>query len=960
MAEALLGFVVENLVSFVRNEFVTISEIKKKVKELQPTLKLIRAALDDAEEKQFTKKLVKVWLQQLKDAVYVLDDILDECSIESHRLGGLSAFNPKNIMFSHGIGSRLKEITRRLDQIAEDRIKLGLRDCVGERPSEVAEWRETSSNIGQHQVHGRDGDKEKIVEFLLSQARGSDFLSIYPIVGLGGMGKTTLAQLVYNDERVSSHFDKTIWVCVSENFSIKRILCSILASIAEQKSDAWDLDVLEREVKAKLKNKSYLLVLDDVWNRSEALQFGLSNEKWNKLKSVLSSGSKDIEKDDCSGDISFKMHDLVHDLAQSVMGKECMCFENVNMIDLSENTHHVGFSPDDRLSFDKGFFKKVESLRTLYQFETYNNCISTCFAKHCPLRALSIACYELPSFQNLVHLRYLELDGSSFEIQTLPHSICGLRKLEILKVINFHGLKCLPNHLSCLQNLRHLIIRKCPHLSHMFPNIGKLSCLRTLSIYIVSSEQGHSLTELQNLKLGGKLKIKGLGNVGSIQEAEQANLSSKKDLRRLVLCWDSSDQTVPSATHAEQVFEALQPHSSLKKLAIYNYQGFHLPRWFKILNNLVVLKFVDCKNCEQLPSFGKLPCLRKLKIRLIDGVQYIDDECYDGVAFPALKELILEGLPKLERLLKVERGNMFPSLSELSIEGCQRLVLPWLPSVERLEVNEFSYELPRSISGFYALTFLDLDGCSDLTSFPDGMWRNLTCLKSLRIWNFPDLKELPYELFHLNTLEDLVIGHCPALECLPEQIWEGLHSLQTFFISSCDGLRSLPEALRYLSSLEVLTITDCATLTERWDPLTQELDLELNPHTCGSFDASLSLFKLKLIARGHVIFTDKYFPIYTKTCRGDHPYRSRGQIPNLTSLKISETLYLLPEFAAKNSVSLGFFKLALEAACEKNIEQAQVSESILQLPEQGLDPVMMKSSSTLYMNDCIMRDFTPF
>ncbi|MCH80107.1 NBS-LRR resistance protein, partial [Trifolium medium] len=96
-----------------------------------------------------------------------------------------------------------KEITSRFDDIADGKNKFLLQErvTVRERSAEVAEWRQTSSIIVEPKVYGRENDKEKIVDFLLTQARGSDFLSIYPIVGLGGIGKTTLAQLVYNDHR---------------------------------------------------------------------------------------------------------------------------------------------------------------------------------------------------------------------------------------------------------------------------------------------------------------------------------------------------------------------------------------------------------------------------------------------------------------------------------------------------------------------------------------------------------------------------------------------------------------------------------------------------------------------------------------------------------------------------------------------------------------------------------------
>ncbi|GAU10067.1 hypothetical protein TSUD_422220 [Trifolium subterraneum] len=215
MADALLGVAFENLISLLQNEFSTIFGISSKSRKLSTTLELIEAVLEDAEKKQLTDRSIKVWLQQLNDAVYVLDDILDECSIKSKRLKGSSAFKPKNIIFRHNIGKRLKEITSRFDEIADRKNKFHLQEGVTakEMTVEVAEWRQTSSIIAEPKVYGREDDKEKIVEFLLNQARDSNSLSVYPIVGLGGVGKTTLTQLVYSDPRNLSNVKSVMpWI----------------------------------------------------------------------------------------------------------------------------------------------------------------------------------------------------------------------------------------------------------------------------------------------------------------------------------------------------------------------------------------------------------------------------------------------------------------------------------------------------------------------------------------------------------------------------------------------------------------------------------------------------------------------------------------------------------------------------------------------------------------------------
>lgn len=166
--------------------------------------------------------------------------------------------------------ARNSEITLRLDQIAEmkDKFLLQVGVTIKEISIEVAEWRQTISINAEPIVYGREGDKEKIVKFLVNQVRDYDLVSIYPIVGLGGVGKTTISQLVYNDNRVSNHFDTKFWVCVSEVFSVKRIVCSIIESISGSKCYDSNLDVMQKKVREMLQGKRFLLVLDDVWKRN--------------------------------------------------------------------------------------------------------------------------------------------------------------------------------------------------------------------------------------------------------------------------------------------------------------------------------------------------------------------------------------------------------------------------------------------------------------------------------------------------------------------------------------------------------------------------------------------------------------------------------------------------------------------------------------------------------------------
>lgn len=93
---------------------------------------------------------------------------------------------------------------------------------------------------------------------------------------MGGLGKTALAQSVYNDEKINKHFKLKLWVCISEEFDVKTILENIIEFIEEKKHEPLQLDKMQRALREKINGKEYLLVMDDVWNES--------HEKWIDLK----------------------------------------------------------------------------------------------------------------------------------------------------------------------------------------------------------------------------------------------------------------------------------------------------------------------------------------------------------------------------------------------------------------------------------------------------------------------------------------------------------------------------------------------------------------------------------------------------------------------------------------------------------------------------------------------------
>jgi len=138
----------------------------------------------------------------------------------------------------------------------------------------------TSSNFveSDHIIIGREDEKMKIVSMLLEE--DTDVVSSIAIVGLGGIGKTTLAQMVYNNAQVEGFFEKKVWFHVSHSFDVqaaaKQILHALFGDDIDEKREPFEQYSL-------LPRTRYLLVLDDVWN--------LNCEKWNQLTSSLMCGA---------------------------------------------------------------------------------------------------------------------------------------------------------------------------------------------------------------------------------------------------------------------------------------------------------------------------------------------------------------------------------------------------------------------------------------------------------------------------------------------------------------------------------------------------------------------------------------------------------------------------------------------------------------------------------------------
>ncbi|XP_034926685.1 putative disease resistance RPP13-like protein 1 [Populus alba] len=238
------------------------------LEKLNETLNTVNGLLDDAEEKQITKHAVKNWLNDVKHAVYEAEDILEEINYEYLRSKDIDAPRPdSNWVIRYLVPNRrMKEMGAELQRILEKLERLLKHKCDLRHIEGTGGWRplseKTTPVVDETHVYGREADKEAIMEHLLTQHNDRRVCAV-PIVGMGGIGKTTLAQLIYNDDRVKQCFELKAWVWASQQFDVARIIKDILEKINASTCRSKEPDESLMEA---LKGKKLLLVLDDAWN----------------------------------------------------------------------------------------------------------------------------------------------------------------------------------------------------------------------------------------------------------------------------------------------------------------------------------------------------------------------------------------------------------------------------------------------------------------------------------------------------------------------------------------------------------------------------------------------------------------------------------------------------------------------------------------------------------------------
>ncbi|PPR80250.1 hypothetical protein GOBAR_AA40466 [Gossypium barbadense] len=870
---------ITKLSSFTLSQIGLCWNVKDDLDDLKSTVSTIKAVLLDAEQRSVTSHLVKDWLEKLKDVLYDADDLLDDFSTEALRkdlLGGnkltkeVRLFFSSSNQFAYGLkmGRQIKAIKARLTSIGSEAKIFNL--VERDRPMETSFMtkRRHQTHSFKDNIIGRDDDKAALLKLML-EFESEENVSIIPIVGLGGLGKTALAQFVYNDEMVKNHFELMMFVCVSDVFDVKIIVENMIKSATgEAPNQKLEMDQLQTQLRGKIGGKKYLLVLDDIWNEEW--------EEWVSLKELLVGGAKGsriivttrslrvakitskcqpyvlkgLSDDDAWSlfkEIAFEQRYADSTNAAFVeIGKQILegCGGVPLVIRTIASTLSFKETEKEWRSFKDNEFTRIcqnegkilDTLKLSYDHlpSHLKHCFAYCrlYPKDHEIRVRTLVQFWIAQgfvkqlnsnqsfeeiglgyFIDLVERSFFQEVGERYSwegltyFEMIPRSICKLKHLRYLNLSGNFDIKSLPKSICKIHNLQALKLDLCWKLEELPKKIEKLVNLTHLGC-----EDCVSLTHMP----------RGIGK-----------LTSLETLSMFVVDKDGS--------HDGADLSELSGLNNLRgRLEITNL-GFVKNAKEKIWGP---------SNFKQIPSFAQLPCLQKLSIVDLTELEYMDDNSPKGSQgepesfFPSLKSLCLENCPNMKswwRKRSIDDDNeddttvigtsmmVFPCLSSLEIVNCPLTSMPLYPSLDddlrlvKSSSRPLKQTMKMNITSTTPSTSTSSLPLSKLKSFHvhkiDGLGthmldeylKHFTGLKKLTIGDCKevDLEGMQWEA--LKNLSHLEIINIPQLVSLPLGL-QHLVQLKRLEIWNCSGLRSLFPVFQHLTFLEVLVVTNCKEL----------------------------------------------------------------------------------------------------------------------------------------------------
>ncbi|TXG70951.1 hypothetical protein EZV62_005886 [Acer yangbiense] len=298
MAESAITFVVQSLSNLLVQKAEFFKGVHGEVGWLRDELQRMQCFLKDADARQDEDQGVRNWVTEIRTAAYDAEDIVDIfiLKMESQRRHSFIkryVLIFKELLNLRKVGNEIEAFRARISDISKSCETYGIKS-IGEGTSSCTS-RERLRQLRRSSPRGLDKDiigmQKDVTQLVARLLKKENHLTVISLVGMGVIGKTTLAKKVFNHSDVRCHFDCLAWIYVSQEYRPKDILFGIIKEVIRPTKEQLEMmdniqeEELEKMLYEHLQEKKYLVVLDDIW----------TTEAWDLLKRAfpdMDNGSK--------------------------------------------------------------------------------------------------------------------------------------------------------------------------------------------------------------------------------------------------------------------------------------------------------------------------------------------------------------------------------------------------------------------------------------------------------------------------------------------------------------------------------------------------------------------------------------------------------------------------------------------------------------------------------------------